>query len=87
VWEIILKAHAGKLHVHGGVARFLEREVHRNRFSTLAVSPAHAMAVESLPPIHKDPFDRLLIAQAQVEDLLLITGDRAITRYAVQVVW
>ena len=87
MWEIVLKARIGKLFVEGGPTRFLEREFRRNRISPLALQPSHVLGVESLPPIHKDPFDRLLIAQAQVENLLLITGDADIARYPVQVVW
>jgi PIN domain nuclease of toxin-antitoxin system len=87
MWEIVLKAKMGKLHVQGGPARFLEREIRRNHLSPLAIQPSHVLGVESLPPIHQDPFDRLLIAQAQVENLLLITGDAEMARYPVQVVW
>ena len=87
IWEIVLMAAAGRLHVQGGPARFLEREIQRNRLSPLPIQPAHVLRVPSLPAIHKDPFDRLLIAQAQVENLPLITTDREITRYPVQVIW
>jgi PIN domain nuclease of toxin-antitoxin system len=87
MWEIVLKAHAGKLHVKGGPARFLEQQARRNRLSPLAIQPAHVLRVASLPPIHKDPFDRLLVAQAQAENLPLITSDAEISRYTVQVIW
>ena len=87
MWEIVLKAGAGKLHVTGGASRFLEHEIRRNRLSPLPIQLAHILRVTSLPPIHKDPFDRLLIAQAQVENLPLITSDAEITRYPVQVIW
>ncbi len=87
MWEIALKAGAGKIHLAGGTARFLELEIRRNRLSPLPVQPAHVLRVTYLPPIHKDPFDRLLIGQAQVEKLALITSDPLITRYPVQVIW
>lgn len=87
MWEIALKAGVGKLYLQGGPARFLEREIRRNRLSPLAIQPAHILRVASLPALHKDPFDRLLIAQAQVENLPLITSDPEITRYPVQVIW
>jgi len=87
MWEIVLKAGAGKLHVTGGAARFLEREMRRNRLSPLPIQPAHVLRVPTLPAIHKDPFDRLLIAQAQVENLPLITADPEIKRYPVLVIW
>ncbi len=87
MWEIVLKAGAGKLHVAGGAARFLENEIRRNRLSPLPIQLAHILRVTSLPSIHKDPFDRLLIAQAQVENLPLVTSDSEIARYPVQVIW
>lgn len=55
-------------------------------FLLLPISPAHATAVETLPPLHGDPFDRLLIAQASVEGLRLLTADRALTGYGASVV-
>lgn len=87
MWEIVLKAGTGKLHLKGGPSRFLEHEIQRNRLSPLPIQPAHVLRVPSLPVIHKDPFDRLLIAQAQVENLPLITADPELTRYPVQVIW
>ena len=87
MWEIVLKAGAGKLRVTGGVERFLEREMRLNRLTPLPVQPAHVIRIASLPVHHKDPFDRLLIAQSQVEKLPLITADPEISRYPVQVIW
>ena len=87
MWEIVLKAGARKLHLQGGPARFLEQEMRRNRLSPLPIEPAHALRAALLPAIHKDPFDRILIAQAQVENLPLITSDPEIARYPVQVIW
>ncbi len=87
MWEIVLKAGTGKLYVPGGPARFLEQEMRRNRLSPLAVQPAHILRLPSLPAIHKDPFDRLLIAQAQVESLPLLTADPEIRQYPVQIIW
>jgi PIN domain nuclease of toxin-antitoxin system len=87
MWEVVLKAAAGKLHIEGRATRFLEDQIKRTRLSPLAILPSHVFRVESLPALHRDPFDRLLIAQAQVENLPLITADDEIARYAVQVVW
>jgi PIN domain nuclease of toxin-antitoxin system len=53
----------------------------------LPVSHKHALAVFGLPDYHRDPFDRLLIAQANLEDLILVTADRMIEKYPVQVLW
>jgi len=87
MWEIVLKAKAGKLHVEGSVAKVLEEQMRQARISPLAIYPAHVLRVAALPPIHKDPFDRLLIAQAQAENLALVTRDPEIRRYTVQVIW
>jgi PIN domain nuclease of toxin-antitoxin system len=87
MWEIVLKAKAGKLHVEGSVAKMLEEQMRQAGISPLAIYPAHVLRVAALPPIHKDPFDRLLVAQAQAENLALVSGDPEIRRYTVQVIW
>jgi PIN domain nuclease of toxin-antitoxin system len=87
MWEIVLKAKAGKLHMEGSVAKMLEEQMRQARILPLAIHPAHVLRVAALPPIHKDPFDRLLIAQAQAENLALVSQDPEIRRYTVQVIW
>ena len=82
-WEISIKKAIGKLKVPE--ADYLE-ELRLHRFTALDITTEHALAVEILPPHHKDPFDRLLVAQAQVEKLTLITRDPRIKAYAVQVI-
>lgn len=61
--------------------RVLHRALLDNGFQELAVNSRHAFALEALPPIHKDPFDRILIAQATSEGMLLLTSDETIARY------
>ena len=61
--------------------RLLRRALLENGYTELAVTGAHAMAVDLLPPIHADPFDRLLVAQAQIEALTLLTADEVVGRY------
>jgi PIN domain nuclease of toxin-antitoxin system len=63
----------------------LESQMEAHGFMPLAVSMSHALSVESLPPIHGDPFDRMLVAQAQAEGLTIITSDRAMRRYPVAI--
>jgi PIN domain nuclease of toxin-antitoxin system len=87
MWEIVLKAHSGKLKLKGSAARFFADQLARNSLSALDVSPRHVLRAAELPRLHRDPFDRLLVAQAQVENLLLLTADTQIRRYAVQVIW
>ena len=59
----------------------------KHRFEALPIQIAHALAVYGLPDHHADPFDRMLVAQAQVENLPIITDDRFITSYDVQAIW
>jgi PIN domain nuclease of toxin-antitoxin system len=58
-----------------------------HRFSALPIELSHALEVYQLPNIHQDPFDRLLIAQSQLEDMPILTGDAEIGRYKVDVIW
>jgi PIN domain nuclease of toxin-antitoxin system len=81
-WEIAIKKALGKLTVPQG--SYLD-ELRIHRFTPLDITTEHALAVESLPPHHRDPFDRLLIAQAQVERLMMVTRDAKIKQYAIPV--
>jgi PIN domain nuclease of toxin-antitoxin system len=79
VWEIAVKQRAGRLPCKGSPTQAIVR----NGFLVLPISGDHAEAAAALPPIHQDPFDRLLIAQALLRGLVLVTADAAIRRYAV----
>lgn len=77
--EIVIKsAHHGGFRIHAGLLR---KGVLDNGWRELPVESAHVQAVAALPPLHKDPFDRLLIAQATVEGALLPTSDAAVADY------
>jgi PIN domain nuclease of toxin-antitoxin system len=80
-WEIAIKRSMGKLRFDADVAV----EVVQNGFEPLAIGLDHAMEAGELPPHHRDPFDRMLIAQARTEGLTLVTRDRRIADYDVQV--
>ncbi|MCL4863618.1 MAG: type II toxin-antitoxin system VapC family toxin [Caldilineaceae bacterium] len=82
-WEISIKKAIGKLTIPQG--SYLD-ELRLHRFTPLNITTEHALAVADLPPHHKDPFDRLLIAQAQIEKLTLVTADVRIKQYAVQLI-
>jgi PIN domain nuclease of toxin-antitoxin system len=82
-WEIAIKKSIGKLKIPNG--DYME-ELKLHRFTPLDIMTEHALTVENLPPYHKDPFDRMLIAQAQVEKLTLITGDPKIKAYPVPII-
>lgn len=79
VWEMVIKQALGKLEVP---ARFYEG-LQDEPFATMPMTAEHAVAVRTLPLHHRDPFDRMLVAQAQVEGLTLITRDRHIQQYDV----
>ena len=83
-WEIAIKVGLGKLRVPADVADWLPAELDYHRFSRLPIQLEHVLAVEHLPPHHRDPFDRLLIAQAQVEAFTLVTRDRQFRAYPVR---
>lgn len=86
-WEICLKISKGKLKLRRGWEKYLERERKRNRFQWLDISSRHCEGILTLPEIHRDPFDRMLISQAVGEGLTLITCDDLIARYEVDVLW
>lgn len=82
IWEIAIKRASGKLKAPTNLAALLPRM----RFSPLSVTLQHAEAIAHLPATHGDPFDRLLIAQAQEEGLTLLSEDRAFAGYNVPVI-
>lgn len=86
-WEIAIKAAKGRLLLPEEPAQYLAARLNLHRFQPLAVQISHASQVYNLPPIHADPFDRLLVAQSQVEALPLLSGDAEIARYDVEIVW
>ena len=80
LWEVAIKSGLGRDDFRVD-ARLLRRGLLENGYTELAVTGSHAVAVDSLPPLHKDPFDRMLVAQAQVEGFLLLTADPAVASY------
>ncbi|HIJ97228.1 MAG TPA: type II toxin-antitoxin system VapC family toxin [Desulfuromonadales bacterium] len=86
-WEIAIKASLGKLNLSQSVEKFIVEQVALNGFELLPVDFRHVAAVESLPFHHRDPFDRLLVAQARAEGLVLVTADFQISNYGVSVLW
>jgi len=83
-WEISIKAGLGKLTLPGAPASYLPGRIERAGLTALPILPAHTYGVFGLPAHHNDPFDRLLIAQAQTEALTLITADATIAAYDVR---
>ena len=86
LWEIAVKISIGKLKFDGGIDGFIEA-IHKNEFCLLEISPEHIKMIMDLPLIHRDPFDRMLIAQAAVEDMAIMTLDANIMKYDVRSIW
>ncbi len=82
-WEISVKTRLGKLALPSDVDKFLPDQIQRNAMTILPIGLAHALRVARLPLHHRDPFDRMLVAQAQSEKLTLVTADEAIRPYDV----
>ena len=80
LWEIAIKRGLGRSDFQVD-ARLLRRGLLDNGYSELAIGSEHAVAIDSLPLIHKDPFDRILVAQATVEGILLLTVDSVVAQY------
>jgi PIN domain nuclease of toxin-antitoxin system len=86
-WEIAIKVSLGKLRVDGALDRFLPEQLAANGFQPLAIDLKHAARVATLPFHHRDPFDRLLVAQALEEELTVATADPVFAKYGVKRVW
>jgi len=84
-WEVAIKYALGKLPLPEPPARYVPARMAASGTRGLAVEHAHALRVAELPTHHRDPFDRLLIAQAQIEKLVLVTVDRQFERYEVRI--
>lgn len=85
VWEIEIKRGLGR--IDADTHAILEEVTGTVGFVWLEVGPAHVAALADLPPLHRDPFDRMLVAQAQLEHVPLISRDRALSNYEVETIW
>jgi PIN domain nuclease of toxin-antitoxin system len=85
-WEVTTKARMGRL-TAGPLAIDFAAEVRRQGFSPLSITLAHAERAGRLPGPHRDPFDRMLISQAQSEDLVLVSNESVFDRYGVRRLW
>ncbi len=84
-WEIAIKAGLGKLEVADDICSFMFEQMRLNAVTELPVLMNHALHVATLPNLHRDPFDRLLIAQAQLERIPILTGDEQFGAYSVEI--
>ncbi len=86
-WELAIKSSIGKLRLAQSVDRFVMEQLTENGFKLLPIDFRHVTKVENLPFHHRDPFDRLLIAQAMVQGTKIVTADPVFCDYGVQVIW
>lgn len=86
-WEIITKSRIGRLPLPEPVDGFIARHLEENAFQPLSITMRHTFELETLPDLHRDPFDRMLVAQALAEEMPLVTGDQAVQAYPVTTIW
>ena len=86
-WEMAIKAQIGRLKLPGEPIRFILEQMRINAIQSLPIQMNHALHVSTLPQHHRDPFDRLLIAQAQLEGLPVLSSDHQLANYQVEVIW
>ena len=87
IWEMQIKSQLGKLKLKLPLEKVVESQCKTNNLEVLPIQLEHVLALEGLPTPHKDPFDRLLIAQANVESAILVSDDPLFDRYPVRVIW
>jgi len=86
-WEIAIKAQLGRLQLPDNLEQFILEQLSLNAILVLPIQLHHALRVYTLPQYHRDPFDRVLVAQSQIENLPILTADAQITPYAVETIW
>jgi PIN domain nuclease of toxin-antitoxin system len=86
-WEIAIKARTGRLRMPPDLVGFIADQLRLNRFTVLPVRLHDALAVHALADLHKDPFDRLLVAQASNENVPLLTCDKRLRAYPIETRW
>ena len=86
-WEISIKVGLGRLTLPDPPRVFIPAVLREQSIRPLGITHSHALAVAELPPHHRDPFDRMLVAQAQLEKLAIVSGDPLLRRYKVKVAW
>ncbi|HEY8749913.1 MAG TPA: type II toxin-antitoxin system VapC family toxin [Tepidisphaeraceae bacterium] len=86
-WEIAIKTAIGKIRLSDPIELFISDGMRKAKAIELPIRAAHAVRVAALPLHHNDPFDRLLLAQAQVESLTIVTSDRQFAPYGLPIIW
>jgi PIN domain nuclease of toxin-antitoxin system len=87
LWEVAIKIKTGKLNTIGSSVAYIRDEMNAYGMELLPIRYEHILQLESLPPHHSDPFDRLLIAQALAESLPILTSDEKFKHYGAKLIW
>jgi PIN domain nuclease of toxin-antitoxin system len=87
IWEMQIKCQNGKLELGKPLAQLVSNQQVSNGLKILLVDPSHVYALKDLPDVHRDPFDRIMIAQAIVEDLGFVSADHVLSGYPVRQIW
>lgn len=87
VWEMQIKTQLGKLQLPLPLPEMIQNQITKNNVELLPIELSHIFNLTNLPPYHKDPFDRLLIAQAMTENAILLSNDANIEKYPIQILW
>lgn len=87
VWELAIKVGNGKLVLSEPLEEFVPKWTNAYQLTVLSVESSHALAVTKLPLHHRDPFDRLLVGQAHIEGMSLVSGDAKLAQYGQPIVW
>ncbi len=86
-WEIAIKAQLGRIDFVGDPEKLIPEHMALNAIQGLPIHMSHTLHVYQLPNLHRDPFDRLLVAQSRLEEIPIITRDQAISQYDVETIW
>ncbi|HOW54113.1 MAG TPA: type II toxin-antitoxin system VapC family toxin [Syntrophorhabdaceae bacterium] len=86
-WEMAIKVDLGRLHLPDRPDRFIPNQLAKNAIESLPIQMGHALHVSRLPLIHRDPFDRIIISQAILEKMPVVTRDADIAKYKVKILW
>ncbi len=86
-WEIAIKVGLGRLTLPDRLERFIPEQLALNAIDSLPIQLSHALQVYDLPNHHRDPFDRMLVAQSQLEGLPLLSADPRLAQYAIDILW
>ena len=86
LWEVTVKVQIGKLQIPQDLGAFLQRTLNRE-LMILPIQPEHVLNLSKLPLLHRDPFDRMLVAQSMSESVAILSSDRKLRQYEVEIIW